>query len=235
VTPVAAGSERRGIKAIHFREREKVRQSNDLQNSDRPAEVNQFTGMSAVGSVDFEAAHDKRAYLHTPTTQKAALEDFGFEEVLICEEEGLNVTDQRPPATSTNKQFGPSTQQLARENRYKDFRLSELKATSTKAVLKSDKKTSERKRLVEQEMLSLQADLRKAADASDAKKRERLLQEHWRRIRPLHVCMPRESKSRPKSFTTRLRRRCSRGGPEIPSRLEDFGFGGNRGCHSGLQ
>ena len=93
MTPVAAGSERHGIKAIDFREREKealknhVRQSNDLQNSDRPAEVNQFTGMSAVGSVDFEAAHDKRAYLHTPTTQKAALEDFGFEEVPICEEE----------------------------------------------------------------------------------------------------------------------------------------------------
>ena len=31
--------------------------------------------------------------------------------------------------------------------------------------------------------------------------------------------MPRESKSRPKSFTTRLRRGCSRGGPEIHSRL----------------
>ena len=51
--------------------------------------------MSAVGSVDFEAAHDKRAYLHTPTTQKAALEvesgdegieDFGFEEVFTSEE-----------------------------------------------------------------------------------------------------------------------------------------------------
>ena len=127
--------------------------------------------------------------------------------MLICEEKGPNVTDQRPPVTSTNKQFGPSTQQLAGENRYKDFRLSELKATSTKAVLESDKKTSERKRLVEQEMLSLQADLRKAADASDAKKRDC----YWSiggGFEPLHVCMPRESKSRPKSFTTRLRRRC---------------------------
>lgn len=34
-------------------------------------EVNQFTGMSAVGSVDFEAAYDKWAYLHKPMPRAA--------------------------------------------------------------------------------------------------------------------------------------------------------------------